>query len=37
MEKFTRFTSRMVVMPVDNIDTDQVIPARFLKKTDKTG
>lgn len=37
MEKFTPFTSRMVVMPVDNIDTDQVIPARFLKKTDKTG
>jgi 3-isopropylmalate/(R)-2-methylmalate dehydratase small subunit len=24
-------------MPIDNIDTDQVIPARFLKKTDKTG
>ena len=37
MEKFTPFTSRMVAMPVDNIDTDQVIPARFLKKTDKTG
>jgi 3-isopropylmalate/(R)-2-methylmalate dehydratase small subunit len=27
----------MVPMAVDNIDTDQVIPARFLKKTDKTG
>jgi 3-isopropylmalate/(R)-2-methylmalate dehydratase small subunit len=37
MEKFLPFDSRMVVMPVDNIDTDQVIPARFLKKTDKTG
>jgi 3-isopropylmalate/(R)-2-methylmalate dehydratase small subunit len=37
MEKFTPFTSRMVPMAVDNIDTDQVIPARFLKKTDKTG
>ncbi len=37
MEKFVPFTSRVVVMAVDNIDTDQVIPARFLKKTDKTG
>lgn len=37
MEKFVPFESRMVVMPVDNIDTDQVIPARFLKKTDKEG
>jgi len=27
----------MVVMPIDNIDTDQVIPARFLKKTDMAG
>lgn len=27
----------MVVMPIDNIDTDQVIPARFLKKTDMVG
>jgi 3-isopropylmalate/(R)-2-methylmalate dehydratase small subunit len=37
MEKFLPFSSRVVVMPIDNIDTDQVIPARFLKKTDKTG
>lgn len=37
MEKFLPFESRMVVMRVDNIDTDQVIPARFLKKTDRTG
>ncbi len=37
MEKFVPFSSRLVVMPIDNIDTDQVIPARFLKKTDKTG
>jgi 3-isopropylmalate/(R)-2-methylmalate dehydratase small subunit len=37
MEKFVPFSSRAVVMAVDNIDTDQVIPARFLKKTDKTG
>lgn len=37
MEKFIPFSSRVVVMRMDNIDTDQVIPARFLKKTDKTG
>lgn len=37
MEKFIPFESRMVVMPIDNIDTDQVIPARFLKKTDMEG
>ncbi|WP_322807345.1 3-isopropylmalate dehydratase small subunit, partial [Thermanaerothrix sp.] len=37
MEPFTRLTSRVVVLPVDNIDTDQIIPARFLKTTDRTG
>ncbi len=37
MEKFTRFTSRVVPLLVDNIDTDQIIPARFLKVTDKQG
>jgi 3-isopropylmalate/(R)-2-methylmalate dehydratase small subunit len=37
MEKFVPFESSMVVMPIDNIDTDQVIPARFLKKTDMEG
>lgn len=37
MEKFVPFESCMVVMPIDNIDTDQVIPARFLKKTDMEG
>jgi 3-isopropylmalate/(R)-2-methylmalate dehydratase small subunit len=37
MEKFTRLTSKVVVIPVDNIDTDQIIPARFLKAIDKTG
>lgn len=37
MEPFTRFTSRLVVLPLDNIDTDQIIPARFLKTTDKAG
>lgn len=31
------FSSRLVPLPIDNIDTDQIIPARFLKTTDKTG
>jgi 3-isopropylmalate/(R)-2-methylmalate dehydratase small subunit len=31
------FTSRTVVLPSDNIDTDQIIPARFLKVTSKQG
>jgi len=37
MANFTTLTSRVVVLPVDNIDTDQIIPARFLKATDKVG
>jgi 3-isopropylmalate/(R)-2-methylmalate dehydratase small subunit len=37
MEPFTQLTSRVVSLPVDNIDTDQIIPARFLKTTEKTG
>jgi 3-isopropylmalate/(R)-2-methylmalate dehydratase small subunit len=37
MEAFTTLTSRVVSLPVDNIDTDQIIPARFLKTTEKTG
>jgi 3-isopropylmalate/(R)-2-methylmalate dehydratase small subunit len=37
MAKFTALTSRVVVLPVENIDTDQIIPARFLKTTDKAG
>ena len=37
MEKFTTFTSRLAPLPIDNIDTDQIIPARFLKTTSKTG
>ena len=31
------FESRTVVLAVDNVDTDQIIPARFLKTTSKTG
>jgi 3-isopropylmalate/(R)-2-methylmalate dehydratase small subunit len=37
MEKFATISSRVVVLPVDNIDTDQIIPARFLKTTNKAG
>jgi 3-isopropylmalate/(R)-2-methylmalate dehydratase small subunit len=35
--KFQPFSSSVVVLPVDNIDTDQIIPARFLKTTTKEG
>ncbi|MBM3748754.1 MAG: 3-isopropylmalate dehydratase small subunit [Acidobacteria bacterium] len=37
MKPFTKFTSRLVPLPIDNIDTDQIIPARFLKVTAKEG
>jgi 3-isopropylmalate/(R)-2-methylmalate dehydratase small subunit len=37
MEPITTFTSTIVALPIENIDTDQVIPARYLKVTDKTG
>ncbi|MBK7928433.1 MAG: 3-isopropylmalate dehydratase small subunit [Bryobacterales bacterium] len=37
MAKFTTLTSRMMPMAVDNIDTDQIIPARFLKTISKEG
>lgn len=37
MAQFTTLTSRMVPLPVENVDTDQIIPARFLKATDKNG
>jgi 3-isopropylmalate/(R)-2-methylmalate dehydratase small subunit len=37
MNRFTPFESRVVPLPVNNIDTDQIIPARFLKTTSKEG
>ena len=37
MAQFTTLTSRVVALPVDDVDTDQIIPARFLKATDKQG
>jgi 3-isopropylmalate/(R)-2-methylmalate dehydratase small subunit len=37
MEKFVKLTSTVVPLPIENVDTDQIIPARFLKATDKNG
>ena len=37
MEKFTTIISKAVPLAIENIDTDQIIPARFLKATDKKG
>ena len=37
MDKFTTLTSTIVPLPIENVDTDQIIPARFLKATDKNG
>lgn len=37
MAKFTTLTSHAVPLTAENVDTDQIIPARFLKVTDKHG
>jgi 3-isopropylmalate/(R)-2-methylmalate dehydratase small subunit len=37
MAQFTTLTSSIVPLPINDIDTDQIIPARFLKATDKKG
>ena len=36
-EPFTVFTSAVVPIPAENVDTDQIVPARYLKVTDKAG
>jgi 3-isopropylmalate/(R)-2-methylmalate dehydratase small subunit len=37
MKKFEKLSSRVVPLPIENIDTDQIIPARFLKATTREG
>jgi 3-isopropylmalate/(R)-2-methylmalate dehydratase small subunit len=37
MEKINKFSAKTVVLPIENVDTDQIIPARFLKVTSKVG
>ena len=37
MKKFTRLEGRVLSLPLENIDTDQIIPASFLKGTGKQG
>ncbi len=34
-EPYRQFTSKVVALPAENVDTDQVVPARYLKTTDK--
>ena len=36
-DKFTVLQSTIVPLPIENVDTDQIIPARFLKATERTG
>ncbi len=35
MEPINTFTARVIALPNENVDTDQIIPARYLKITDK--
>ncbi len=37
MEKFTTLSSRAIPLAIENVDTDQIIPARFLKSINKNG
>ena len=37
MDPIKTLTSKTVVLPIENVDTDQIIPARFLKATSKVG
>ena len=36
-EPFSQFTSKVVPLDAENVDTDQIVPARYLKVTDKAG
>ena len=36
-EAFRNFTSKLIPLPAENVDTDQIIPARFLKTTERSG
>jgi 3-isopropylmalate/(R)-2-methylmalate dehydratase small subunit len=36
-ERFRSFTSAVIPLPAENVDTDQIVPARYLKVTDKAG
>ena len=36
-DKFIDLTSTAVPLPIENVDTDQIIPARFLKATERVG
>jgi len=36
-QPFLTFTSKVIPLPAENVDTDQIVPARFLKVTDKAG
>ncbi|SEM26383.1 3-isopropylmalate/(R)-2-methylmalate dehydratase small subunit [Aquimarina amphilecti] len=37
MDKFIKLTSTAIPLSIENVDTDQIIPARFLKATDREG
>ena len=37
MEKFNTYSDQAIPLNIANVDTDQIIPARFLKATDKKG
>ncbi len=37
IDKFVTFSSSAVPLPIENVDTDQIIPARFLKATERKG
>src|SRR4051794_37124713 len=36
-DPFQTFSSRVIPLPAENVDTDQIVPARYLKVTDKAG